>query len=109
MQTRGPTPEGYRDLYFNLVHLYVLHHACRGPIFGLQIIEELARIGYKVSPGTMYPLLVALEKKGLLRSREVKNHTARRIYRATAAGRKVYSNAKEHVEKLLHAISAKKI
>jgi hypothetical protein len=42
------------------------------PTFGLQMIEELAGLGYKVSPGTMYPLLQALEKKGVLRSTEVR-------------------------------------
>jgi PadR family transcriptional regulator, regulatory protein PadR len=109
MKIRESNPTGHQDLYSNLIHLYVLHHACRGPTFGLQVIEELARLDYKVSPGTMYPLLIALEKKGLLRSRAVKTRgTARRIYRATAAGRKVYTTAKEHVEKLLHAISPQK-
>jgi PadR family transcriptional regulator len=98
--------EGHQDLYSNLIHLYVLHHACRQPTFGLQIIEEVARLGYKLSPGTMYPLLDALERKGLLRSKEVRaGGTARRIYRATAAGRKAYATAREQVERLLDAIS----
>jgi|SRR5438552_4601948 len=106
MKTREGTPEGHQDLYSNLIHLYVLDRACRQPTFGLQIIEEVARLGYKVSPGTMYPLLDALERKGLLRSREVRTGgTVRRIYRATAAGRKAYATAREQVEKLLDTIS----
>jgi|SRR5438445_7012211 len=106
MKTRESSPEGYQDLYSNLIHLYVLHHACRQPTFGLQMIEEFARLGYKVSPGTMYPLLGTLETKGLLRSREVRTGgTARRIYRATAAGRKALATAREQVERLLDAIS----
>ena len=28
--------------------LYVLHHAVEGPIFGLGMIEELARHGYRI-------------------------------------------------------------
>ena len=60
MKTREPTPEVHQDLYSNLIHLYVLHHACRQPTFGLQVIEEVARLGYKLSPGTMFPLLDAL-------------------------------------------------
>jgi PadR family transcriptional regulator PadR len=106
MKPRERTPEGHQDLYSNLIHLYVLHHACRQPTFGLQIIEEVARLGYKLSPGTMYPLLDALERKRLLRSRAVRTGgTARRIYRATAAGREAYAIAREQVEKLLDAIS----
>jgi DNA-binding PadR family transcriptional regulator len=34
------------------------------------MIEELARHGYRISPGSLYPLLQGLEKKGYLRSTE---------------------------------------
>jgi hypothetical protein len=33
------------------------------------MIEELRRHGYRISPGTLYPMLHALERKGYLRSR----------------------------------------
>ena len=93
------------DAYSNLIHLYVLHHACHWPTFGLHMIEELAGFGYRVSPGTMYPFLDAMEQKGILRSTEVRRGgTVRRLYRATAAGRKVYLNAEEHVVNLLGAM-----
>ena len=58
----------HRELYSGLIRLHVLYHASKKPVFGLEMIEELARHGYKLSPGTMYPLLHGLEKKGLLRS-----------------------------------------
>jgi DNA-binding PadR family transcriptional regulator len=54
-----------RDLYSGLIRLHVLHHAAEGPIFGLGMIEELNRHGYRISPGTLYPLLQGLEKKGI--------------------------------------------
>ncbi|MGH9766831.1 MAG: PadR family transcriptional regulator, partial [Blastocatellia bacterium] len=41
-----------KDLYSGLIRLHVLHHACQEPIFGVGIIEELARHGYRLSPGT---------------------------------------------------------
>jgi PadR family transcriptional regulator PadR len=106
MRTGNLISEEHQDLSSNLIHLYVLHHACRQPTFGLQVIEEVARLGYKLSPGTVYPLLDAFEKRGLLRSSEVRTRgTTRRMYRATAVGRSAYSVAKQHVEGLLHAIS----
>jgi PadR family transcriptional regulator, regulatory protein PadR len=106
MRTSKASPGGGQDLYSNLIHLYVLHQAYNRSTFGMQIIEEVARFGYKLSPGTMYPLLKAFEKKGMLRSRLVQSGgTVRRIYRATAAGRKAYGMAKQHVEMLLGAIS----
>ena len=53
-----------RDLYSGLIRLHVLHHASVGPIFGLGMLEELSRHGYRISPGTLYPILHGLEKKG---------------------------------------------
>ena len=43
---------------------HIIAHAAREPIFGFRIIEELARHGYKLNPGTLYPLLHGLERKG---------------------------------------------
>jgi DNA-binding PadR family transcriptional regulator len=57
-----------RDLYSGLIRLHILYHAVREPIYGLGIMEELGRHGYKLSAGTLYPLLHGLEKKGYLHS-----------------------------------------
>src|SRR5438093_542137 len=46
-----------RDLYSGLIRLHILHHAAEEPIFGLGMAEELAHHGYKLSLGTLYPLL----------------------------------------------------
>jgi PadR family transcriptional regulator len=90
-----------RELYSGLIRLHVLHHACHEPIFGLGIIEELARHGYRLSPGTLYPLLNGMEQKGLLRSsREPVNGKFRRLYRATPAGRRALRTAKQRVKEL---------
>ena len=65
------------------------------------MIEELARHGYRLSPGTLYPLLDGLEKKGLLRSsRRLADGRFRRFYRATPAGRKALKMAKQRVKEL---------
>lgn len=90
-----------RELYSGLIRLHVLHHACEGAIFGLGMIEELARHGYRLSPGTIYPLLDGLEKKGLLRSsRQPVDGRFRRVYRATPAGHQALRAAKHHVREL---------
>ena len=44
------------------MRLHILHHAAEEPIFGLGMAEEVARHGYRISPGTLYPLLPGLEK-----------------------------------------------
>lgn len=92
---------GHHVLYSGLIRLHVLHHACAGPIYGLEMIEELRRHGYRISPGTLYPLLHALEGKGYLRASTARNgRSARRVYRATPAGRAALRAAKAKVREL---------
>jgi len=94
-----------RDLYSGLIRLHVLHHAVEEPIFGLGMIEELARHGYRISPGSLYPLLHGLEKKGYLRASEVRNgKSLRKVYRATALGRKALAASKNKVRELFHEL-----
>jgi DNA-binding PadR family transcriptional regulator len=98
-------PGNDRDLYSGLIRLHVLHHAVREPIFGLGMIQELARHGYRISPGSLYPLLQGLEKKGYLRSIEQRNgKSLRRVYRATALGRKALATSKTKVRELFHEL-----
>jgi len=90
-----------RDLYSGLIRLHILHHAAEEPIFGLGMAEELARHGYKLSLGTLYPLLHGLERRGYLKSRSQRlGKTVRRVYRATPAGRKALAAAKNKVREL---------
>ena len=90
-----------RDLYSGLIRLHILHHAAEERIFGLGMAEELARHGYRISPGTLYPLLHGLERKGYLRSSERRlGKTSRREYRATALGKQALRKAKQKVREL---------
>jgi len=90
-----------RELYSGLIRLHVLHHAAEGPIFGLGMVEELARHGYRISPGTLYPLLHGLEKKGYLRATEQRDGKSRRtLYRATPRGRRALKAARGKVREL---------
>ena len=83
----------------------MLHHAAKEPTFGLGLIEELARHGYRISPGSLYPLLHGLEKKGYLRASEVRNgKSLRKVYRATALGRKALAAASVRVHELLREL-----
>lgn len=91
----------YRDLYSGLIRLHVLYHADEGPVFGLEMAEELARHGYRISLGTLYPLLHGLEKRGYLRSVEKRTgQSIRKVYRATPLGRKALKAMKIKVAEL---------
>ena len=94
-----------RDLYSGLIRLHVLHHATEEPIFGLGMIEELARHGYRISPGSLYPLLHGLEKKGYLRASEQRSgKSLRKVYRATPLGRRALAAAKNKVRELFREL-----
>ena len=90
-----------RSLYSGLIRLHILHHAAEKPLYGIWIADELARHGYKVSAGTLYPILHGLERKGYLRSHEERNgRSARRVYEVTAVGRKALRTDRKRVQEL---------
>jgi PadR family transcriptional regulator PadR len=90
-----------RDLYSGLIRLHVLHHAAEESVWGLGMIEELARHGYRISPGSLYPLLHGLEDKGYLKATEIRNgKSLRKVYRATPLGRKALAAAQGKVREL---------
>jgi len=94
-----------RELYFGLIRIHVLAHAAHQPIFGLAMMQELAHHGYRIGPGTLYPLLHGLERTGLLKStlRSVAGRR-RRLYTLTAAGRKALIRARTKVDELHHEL-----
>jgi PadR family transcriptional regulator len=90
-----------RNLYTGLIRMHLLYHAAEGPIFGQEMIDELGRHGYRLSAGTLYPILHGMERQGLLRSRSAQhNGRVRRVYRATSAGRKALVEARSRVQEL---------
>ena len=73
-----------RDIFLAFVRVHVLHHATEGPIYGVEMIEELAGHGYQIGPGTMYPTLHALrEKDCLAEERRVVGGKVRKYYHFT--------------------------
>jgi DNA-binding PadR family transcriptional regulator len=108
-----PVKNHKRELFYGLIRIHVLLHALEEPIFGLAMMEELARHGYRIGPGTLYPLLHGMESAGLLRSVPGRaNGRARRMYRITAAGRKALAKAKAKVDELhreLHEAQPRRI
>ena len=90
-----------QDFYRGMIRLHILHHASKKAVFGFWFIEELARHGYRLSPGTLYPQLHEMERIGYLRSETREGGgRIRRIYRATPKGRVALREAKEKVKEL---------
>jgi DNA-binding PadR family transcriptional regulator len=101
------------ELFHGLIRIHVLLHVSHEPIFGLAMMEELAHHGYRIGPGTLYPLLHGMERSGLLRTVSSKSSgRARRVYRITSAGRRTLSKAREKVDELhqeLHEAHPRKV
>ena len=90
-----------RTLYTGLIRLHILHHSAEEPIFGQAMIDELSRHGYRLSAGTLYPILHGMEAQGYLRSQvTLAGGRNRRVYRATAAGRRALVEARKKVKEL---------
>jgi len=76
-----------RGLMRGAVPVHILHHATEEEVHGAWLAEELARHGYRISPGTLYPLLHRMEADGLVVSREeTVEGRVLRLYRATPEG-----------------------
>ncbi len=93
------------DLFLGFVKLHILYHAGNEPVYGLWLIEELGRHGYRLSPGTLYPILHALQEDGLLACEtRVVEGKARKYYHLTRAGRAALKEGKEKARELMEEI-----
>ncbi len=91
-----------RDFFLGFIKIHILHHAAQEPVYGLAMIEELARHGYELSPGTLYPMLHALEAEGWLRrENRVVGGRVRKYYEATGEGRRALAAAREKIRELV--------
>ncbi len=95
-----------RDFYLGFIRIHILYHARKAPVYGVELMKELARHGYTVGPGTLYPILHALEEKGLLSSlKEVVAGKARRCYRITPKGEQILRGAQKQAAELINEIN----
>jgi PadR family transcriptional regulator PadR len=95
----------HQDLLSGFVRLHILHHAVKEDVFGQWMIEELAKHGYRLSAGTLYPMLHAMERRGYLTSTEHRlGRTKRRVYRATPLGGEALALAQTKLRELFREV-----
>lgn len=100
-----------REILRPLWKVHILHHAQKAPIVGHWMLEELREHGYRVSPGTLYPLLSRMEKLGWLKlvgPARGKPSKQGQLYRATAAGRRALREVEERLRELIGEVHEKK-
>jgi len=98
-----------REFFLGFIKIHILYHASKEPIFGVELAQELARHGYSISPGTLYPTLHRLEKEGYLESNsKVVNGRVRKYYQATDKGKLVLENSKKKIWELVTEVIEEK-
>ena len=94
-----------KDFFLGFVKIHVLYHASREPIYGVELLEELGRHGYRLSPGTLYPALHRLEKEGYLSVRKrVVDGKVRKYYTITEQGMVILSEARRKIAELVDEV-----
>src|SRR5436190_3805571 len=83
-----------RLFFAGFIRLHILYHADKEPLCGVEIMEELQRHGYDLSPGTLYPILRWLHEAGCVLGKEVVADKRGKNLRITAGGRKVLAEAR---------------
>ena len=94
-----------RHFFGGFVRMHVLYHAAKEPVWGAAIIAELERHGYRLTPGTLYPILHQLETAGYLTARTaVVAGKRRKNYRITRSGRLLLHNARGKLRELVSEV-----
>ncbi len=94
-----------RQFFTGFVRTHILHHAAENPVCGADLGVELARHGYRLSPGTLYPVLHELEASGYLRCLTAVRQGRRvKRYIITAGGRRVLARIRAQIKELVDEV-----
>jgi DNA-binding PadR family transcriptional regulator len=95
-----------REFLLGFWKIHILHHAEEQGVYGQWMLEELQHHGYRLSPGTLYPLLARMARRGWLRATEPKRSRDARVYRITPAGAEVLKRLRASLAELQHEVGA---
>jgi PadR family transcriptional regulator len=94
-----------RGFFLGFIKIHILHHAAQEPLYGLSLIEELRSHGYRLSPGTVYPILHSLTEAGYLaRKDQVIGGKTRKYYSATGRGRRALEQSRRQIVELVREV-----
>lgn len=94
-----------KNMLSGFVRIHILHHASLEAIYGVEIIKELKRHGYRVGPGTVYPVLHQMEDDGYLLAEKVNVEGRIRIYyQITEKGNQILSESKKWLRELVEEV-----
>jgi DNA-binding PadR family transcriptional regulator len=90
-----------REFLLAFWKIHILHHAADGRgIYGQWMLEELNEHGYRLSPGTLYPILTRMAARGWLRASEPARSKTARVYHLTPRGHEVLNQLRISLDEL---------
>lgn len=96
-----------RKILLGFIRVHILHHATvdADGIYGTQMMQELQRHGYTISPGTLYPILHEMQQDGMLTATKKNvNGKIRKIYKTTNKGKETLENLKQFITELSNEV-----
>ncbi len=100
-----PADDLLKHFYGGFIRLHILYHAAKEEIYGVEMMRELRRHGYRMGPGTLYPILHDLEKSAYLVSTEsIVRGKRRKNYRITSKGSRLMANARARLRELFEEV-----
>jgi len=94
-----------KQIFLGFIKIHILYHSSKEPIYGAEIARELARHGYHISFGTLYPTLHSLEEDSLLTSYEkIVNGKKRKYYKITKEGKKTLKEIRGKIRELVDEV-----
>jgi PadR family transcriptional regulator PadR len=94
-----------REIRLGIWKIHILHHAAARDVWGKWLLDELAEHGHVLSPGTLYPALLRMERNGWLeRSGDAAHARARQTFRITADGRRLLVRLRCEVAELYREV-----
>jgi DNA-binding PadR family transcriptional regulator len=89
-----------REFLLAFWKIHILYHAEDGGVYGHWMVEELHHHGYRISPGTLYPMLSRMEKRGWLKSAAPRRPKGQRVYTLTPRGKEVLKRIRASLDEL---------
>jgi DNA-binding PadR family transcriptional regulator len=99
-----------REFLLAFWKIHILHHAADGRgVYGQWMLEELHHHGYRLSPGTLYPILARMAHRGWLRASEPERSKAARVYRLTPRGHEVLHQLRVSLDELYREVGGRSL
>src|ERR1044072_5868366 len=94
-----------REFLLGFWKIHIRYHAEERGVYGQWMLEEMHHHGYRLSPGTLYPLLARMAPRGGLISTNPKNHRDSRVYHITPQGAQVLKRLRVSLVELKNEVT----